>query len=131
MNNTNNNRPQDMKVYAIVSSEALKKMNGNRGKLGAMVGHAFVHALWDADARHSDRAQAYKNSGLAKKVVLLCNDEALMRQLAEDYRPICGTTVVEDAGLTVFDGKTFAAVGMGPLTADECDERLARLKVLI
>lgn len=121
----------EQRLYAIVHGPALKKMGGNRGKLGAMVGHAFVHAMWDADERHPARARAYKHSGLAKKIVLVCEDEALMRALAADYRPVTGTTVVEDAGRTVFTGLTFAAVGLGPLEGHECDERLAALPVLI
>ena len=120
-----------MRLYAIVYKPALVQMGGNRGKLGAMLGHAYLHAMWDADVRHPERALAYKTSGMAKKVVLVCEDEALMRALAEDYRPLCGTTVVEDAGLTVFKGKTFAAIGLGPLEADECDPRLKGLPVLI
>lgn len=120
-----------MKLYAIIYTPALKKMGGNRGKLAAMLGHAYLHAMWDADTRHPERAQAYKTSGIAKKVVLQCEDEALMRALAHDYQVICGTTVVEDAGLTVFDGKTFVAVGVGPLAAHECDDRLRGLKPLL
>ena len=125
-------KPYDpMKLYAIVYTPAIKKMGGNRGKFGAMLGHAYVHAMWDADARHPERALAYKTSGIAKKVVLACDDEVLMRQLAKDYQEVCGTTVVEDAGLTVFNGKTFGAVGIGPLAPDERDERLRGLKPLL
>lgn len=121
----------NLKLYAIVYLPALKQMGGNRGKFGAMLGHAYVHAMWDADARHPERAQAYKTSGMAKKVVLACDDEELMRALAADYQAVCGTTVVEDAGLTVFKGKTFVSVGIGPLSAHECDERLRGLKPLL
>lgn len=122
---------QELKLYAIVHGPALKKMGGNRGKLGAQLGHAFLHAVWDAEIRHPDRALAYKTCGRAKKVVLVCDDEALMRQLALDYTAICGTTVVEDAGFTVFAEPTFTCVGLGPLTASDCDPRLCALKVLI
>lgn len=127
-----NTIPDGLKLYAIVSAPALKKMGGNRGKLGAMLGHAYVHAFWDAEARHPERALKYKFSNHATKVLLICEDEDLMRQLAADYQAVCGTTVVEDAGLTVFNGeKTFAAVGIGPLAPEERDARLAGLKVLI
>lgn len=121
----------NLKLYAIVYAPALKQMGGNRGKFGAMLGHAYVHAMWDADVRHPARAHGYKTSGMAKKVVLACDDEELMRTLAADYQAVCGTTVVEDAGLTVFKGKTFVAVGIGPLAAHECDERLKGLKPLL
>jgi len=126
-----NTIPDGLKLYAIISGPALKKMGGNRGKLGAMLGHAYVHAFWDAEARHPERALKYKFSNHATKVLLICEDEDLMRQLAADYQDLCGTTVVEDAALTVFKEKTFAAVGIGPLAHEERDPRLAGLKVLI
>ena len=124
--------PSGLKMYAIVYRPALQKMGGNRGKLASQTGHAFVHAFWDAEEHHPDRAKAYKHSGLAKKITLVCDDEDLMRALAQDYRAVCGTTVVEDAGLTVFKGeKTFTGVGIGPLAPEERDERLASLSLLI
>jgi peptidyl-tRNA hydrolase len=124
--------PADLKMYAIVYQPALKKMGGNRGKLGAQQGHAYLHAFWDAEEHHPARAKAYKHSGAAKKITLVCEDEDLMRALAQDYRAVCGTTVVEDAGLTVFKGeKTFTMVGIGPLAPQERDERLASLPPLI
>lgn len=124
--------PTDLKMYTIVHGPALKKMGGNRGKLTSQGGHAFLHAFWDAQERHPERAHAYMHSGMAKKITLVCEDEALMRALAQDYKAICGTTVVEDAGLTVFHGeKTFTMIGIGPLAPDERDERLLALRPLI
>ena len=124
--------PGDLRLYEIVYRPALQKMGGNRGKLAAQVGHAFLHAFWDAEEHHPERALAYKHSGMARKISLVCDDEELMRALARDYRSICGTTVVEDAGLTVFKGeKTFTMVGIGPLAPEECDARLAALPLLI
>ena len=124
--------PSGLKMYAIVYRPALQKMGGNRGKLTAQGGHAFMHALWDAEEHHPERARAYKASGIAKKITLVCDDEELMRALAQDYRAVCGTTVVEDAGLTVFKGeKTFTMVGIGPLAPEERDERLKALPPLI
>lgn len=120
-----------MRMYAVVSKAALKAMGGNRGKLGAQLGHAFMHAGWDALDRHPARLEAYRHSGSARKVVLLCEDEDLMRALVEHYRPICGVTAVVDAGYTVFTEPTFSAIGIGPLAPNECDERLRSLPVLI
>ena len=56
-------------MYAITSREVLQKIGGNRGKLSAQAGHAFLHAFWDAEERFADVAKAYKESGSAKKVV--------------------------------------------------------------
>lgn len=38
-----------MKMYCIFARESIEKMGGNRGKLAAMAGHAFVGALLDAE----------------------------------------------------------------------------------
>ena len=121
-----------LRMVVIVYEPALKAMGGNRGKLSAQTGHGYLHAFWDAEERHVEKAKSYRNSGMAKKITLKCDNEELMRQLVEDYRPITGVTVVEDAGLTVFNGeKTFTCVGIGPLHIDEQDERIRNLKVLI
>lgn len=129
-----NRMEQDLncRMITIVYEPALKAMGGNRGKLSAQTGHAWLHAFWDAEEFHPERAKLYKYSGMAKKVTLKCDDETLMRELVKDYRALTGGTIVEDAGLTVFNGqKTFTCVGIGPLHLDEQDERLKGLKVLI
>ena len=35
-------------MYCIVSKEAVKACNGNRGKMLTQAGHAYVHANWNA-----------------------------------------------------------------------------------
>lgn len=37
------------RMYCIVARDSLKLMNGNRGKLAAQAGHAYLHAFWDAE----------------------------------------------------------------------------------
>lgn len=125
------NPDDELRMYAVVSASALKLMGGNRGKLGAQLGHAYLHAYWDAEDRHPDRAAAYRASGCAKKVVLLCNDDEQMKALVESYRSVCGITEVVDAGLTVFEQPTFTAVGLGPLKGCEREAVLAGLRVLM
>ena len=122
---------EEMRLYAVVSRAALKKMGGNRGKLGAQLGHSYLHAYWDAEERHPERAKVYRSQGRAKKVVLVCEDDEVLKALADRYRPLCGVTVVVDAGLTVFAEPTFTGVGIGPLRPDERDAELAGLPVLI
>lgn len=122
----------DLKMFAIVHEKAIKGMGGNRGKMTSQTGHAFLHAFWDAEKSNPELAEAYKNSGAAKKITLICDDEALMRQLVEDYRGKTGVTVVEDAGLTVFKGqRTFTCIGIGPLDANHQDERLNSMKIFL
>lgn len=126
---------QELKFYTVFSSDAIKKMNGNRGKLAAQSQHAILHAFWDAEERFEEKAKAYKNSlvngSRAKKIVLVCDDEQIMNDLLEIYRSISGVTKVVDAGFTVFNEPTFTCLGIGPLTSEDCEEILKSLKVLI
>ncbi len=124
-----------MKMYAIVSREALKAMNGNRGKLAAQAGHAFLHAYWDAEERGTSFARhplEYRRSGQAKKVTLVVDTTAELEALQQAYRPICGVSLVVDAGLTCFAGvATTTCLGIGPIRDEDVGEDLKCLKVLI
>ncbi len=122
---------EDLVLYAVVSLPALKRMNGNRGKLAAQAGHAFVHALWDAGERHPGLVEDYRASPHARKIVLACGDEVLMRSLVEHYRPLCGVTEVVDAGFTVFKEPTFTMIGIGPIAPSKREDVLKGLAVLI
>ena len=51
-----------LKMYCIFSKEAVKAMNGNRGKLASMAGHAYLHAWWAAFRLFPEAAIAYQNS---------------------------------------------------------------------
>lgn len=137
----------EYKMYCVYSMEAVKAMNGNRGKLGAMAGHAFLHAYWDAEERHLRRAGAdteysrsYKvgpaldyrwKSKAAKKVCLRVETTAELLELEKIYKDRCGVSLVTDSGLTVFDGPTTVCLGIGPLSDDMCEDTLKGLKVLI
>lgn len=122
---------EEQRMIAIVHNPAIKAINGIRGKICAQTGHAFLHSFWDAEERHPERANAYKHSGAARKITLICEDEKVMRELVELYRPITGVTVVEDMGLTVFHGKkTFTCVGIGPIKkSEQIDDILHNLKL--
>lgn len=132
-----------MKSYCIFSKEAIKLMNGNRGKLAAMAGHAYLHSWWDAYERCNDSKNRYhkeaiwpfkyKNSMLAKKVTLCVETTQELVELYEnlkDKHPCAGITLVKDAGLTVFDGPTIVCVGYGPIPSDLVVNEIASLSVL-
>jgi len=142
-----------MKMYCIVSREAIKAMNGNRGKLAAQAGHAYLHAYWDAEKRSGCRPEfdtpipqkemsednkflyavdAYKYGGNAKKVCLVVDTTDELRALESAYRPVCGVSLVTDAGLTCFDGvPTTTCLGIGPIRDEDVGEDLKCLKVFI
>lgn len=56
-------------MYCIVSRGALSAAGGNRGKMMAQVGHAFLHSYLDAAARFPAAADAYRLSDAPRKVV--------------------------------------------------------------
>lgn len=124
-----------MKMYCIVSREALKAMNGNRGKLAAQAGHAYLHAYWNAESEFghlNEVVRDYRASGKAKKVCLVVETTDELRELEARYRPVCGVSLVTDAGLTCFDGvPTTTCLGIGPIRDEDVGEDLKCLKVLI
>lgn len=109
-------------------------MGGNRGKLAAQAGHAYLHAFWDAEnyENYKSVAERYRDSMQAKKVCLVVDTDAELFEIYEDYMyQEIGATLVKDAGITVFEYPTLTCIGIGPLTEDQVSEKLKSLKVLI
>lgn len=139
-----------MRMYCVVARDSLKAMNGNRGKLAAQAGHAYLHAYWDAEERFPTPkyprvwmgkiieeiepapCEVYRVSGAAKKVCLAVDTVDDLKALYEAYRPVCGVSLVTDAGLTCFNGvPTTTCLGIGPIADDQIGDDLKCLKVLI
>ena len=136
-----------MKMYCIVSREAIKAMNGNRGKLAAQAGHAYLHAYWDGQTRSTESGGRwdapaelsgyssvlfeYRASGKATKVCLVVETTDELRELEARYRPVCGVSLVTDAGLTCFSEPTTTCLGIGPIRDEDIGEDLKCLKVFI
>lgn len=122
----------ELVMYCVFSRESLARMGGNRGKMAAQAGHAFLHAFWFAEAMFPETAHRYLDSGAAAKVTLICDTDAELDEIYAAHRPICGATYVVDAGRTIFNGvPTLTCVGIGPITREQRSEQLAALKVLI
>lgn len=119
-----------IKMYCVCSKEALIKMKGIRGKMIAQAGHAYLHAFWDAEARHPAQAQAYRDSDRAYKIALVVETQADLEALEAVYRPVCGVSLVTDAGFTVFDGPTVTFLGIGPIPESLIGDDLKALKTL-
>ncbi len=135
-------RSQELMMICIFSLESIKAMGGNRGKLAAQAGHAYLHAWWNADQRfrsyygglggdHIAAPELYKDSNAAVKVCLICETTENLLTLYENYKDICGATLVKDAGRTVFNEPTITCVGIGPIKRADRGEDLTKLKVLI
>ena len=115
--------------------ESIKKMNGNRGKLGTQAGHAYLHAFWDAsikfEPKKNNQAYNYMFSERAYKITLVVDTVAELIELQEKYKDICGTSLVTDAGLTVFNEPTTTCLGIGPISEENIGEDLKALKTLL
>lgn len=126
------------KMYCIFAMESIKKMNGNRGKLASMAGHAFLHSYWDAmktnKLRYNQKSEQginYKNSERAFKITLVVDTVAELEALQAQYKKLCGTSLVTDAGLTVFKEPITVCLGIGPISEQNIGDDLKTLKVLI
>lgn len=120
-----------MILYCIVSEEAVKAAAGNRGKMMAQGGHAYVDAMLDSMVRFPEAVKAYIESGVVKKVCLRAASPKELHALAQSYKKVCGVKLVKDAGLTVFKEPTVTCLGIGPIHPDQIKQDLKDLKVFI
>lgn len=119
-------------MYCVFSKEAIREMNGNRGKLAAMAGHAFLHSWWEAESLcppTKEIADRYRYFSLAKKIVLVCDETKHLYWLSTKYKGI--SSLVTDSAITVFENPTTCCIGIGPIARDMVCEDLKSLKVLI
>jgi peptidyl-tRNA hydrolase len=125
---------EDMiKMYCIFAKESVQKMNGIRGKMCTQAGHAYLHAYWDAIDRNSsydklNQAYVYKNSERAYKITLVVDTVDELNALQDKYKDICGTSLVTDAGYTVFNEPTTTCLGLGPIAEENIGDDIKSLK---
>lgn len=112
--------PDPLRLYCVMSMEAIKKMQGSRGKLGTQAGHAYLHAFWNAEDAFPEAAGAYKGSDAAYKITLRVETDDELVAIYDAHAGVCGRTKVEDAGHTIFNGvKTLTCIGLGPIRRSE------------
>lgn len=132
-------------MYCIFAAESVAKMQGNRGKLAAQAGHAYLHAYWDATGvssssyegqysytarqRKVKQAMAYRLGERAYKICLVVDTVEELRVLYNKYANICGVSLVTDAGLTVFNEPTTTCLGLGPISEENIGSDIKQLKV--
>jgi len=127
------------KMYCIFAKESIAKMNGNRGKLAAQAGHAYLHSYWnamsdmasDGDRPKFSQAMYYQNGNHAYKIALVVETVAELEELKKSYDGLCGVSLVKDAGFTVFNEPTVTCLGIGPIREDLIGEDLKILKTLV
>lgn len=118
---------EELKLYCIVSKEAVDACKGVRGKMASQAGHAFVGALVDALQRFNDKATAYIESAAVPKITLVTS-EAQLHELWRLYKDSHGVALIKDAGRTVFPRPMITALGIGPILESEREEILANLR---
>lgn len=118
------------KLYAIVSKEALKKMNGVRGKLCVQTGHAFLHSIWDAEESFPCDAYAYKTSRHAFKITLVVDTDAELEYFYEKFKDMYPCAKIVDKGFTVFKEPTLTCLGFGPVHENNVPDEIKSLKLL-
>jgi peptidyl-tRNA hydrolase len=120
-----------IKMYCIFARESVDKMNGIRGKMCTQAGHAYLHAYWDSlnpEKCFIDQVRAYMTSDRAYKITLIVDTVDELKAIQEKYKNICGTSLVTDAGLTVFSEPTTTCLGIGPISEDKIGDDLKALK---
>jgi peptidyl-tRNA hydrolase len=119
-----------LRIYCVMSKEALALMGGNRGKMTAQSGHAFLHAFWDAEIRFPASAQEYRHFQ-TRKITVTVETTAELLELYELYKDKCGVSLVKDAGFTVFKEPTVTCLGIGPIEPDAREDILKNLRPLL
>lgn len=117
------------KMYCVFNLEAIKKMNGIRGKMASQAGHAFVNAYWDAEQNFPEDAKKYKTSEHVVKITLYVDNEDELSKLLDAYSGVCGTSLIKDVGFTIFKEPTITCLGIGPIHEDKIGEDLKQLKL--
>ena len=131
-----------IKMYCIFAKESVAKMKGNRGKMSTQAGHAYLHAYWDSENKFTFRTNEtewsnsyrygpaidYRNSDHAYKITLIVDTVDELKALQEKYKSICGTSLVTDAGFTVFNEPTTTCLGLGPIREEDIGDDLKSLK---
>jgi len=149
-------------MYCIFAAESVKKMNGLRGKMTSQAGHAFLHSYWDAKKPYAGpwwdlnssiphtpqilscqreyamclvknaQAREYEASDKSYKISLVVDTVEDLVALQNKYKYICGTSLVTDAGLTVFNGEpTTTCLGIGPISEEHIWDDLSSLKLFV
>lgn len=118
------------RMYAVMSMQAMTLMNGVRGKMITQGGHAYLHAYWDAWDRFHDDAVAFRDQNHARKITVKVETTEELLPIMWRYRPVCGVSLVTDAGFTVFAEPTITCLGIGPIWDDEIGDDLKGLKLL-
>jgi peptidyl-tRNA hydrolase len=117
------------KMYVIFAKESIDKMKGNRGKMCAQAGHAYLHTFIHATTVTPKLATAYLENKHAYKIALVVDTVEQLQELQAAYKDVCATKLITDAGFTVFSEPTTTCLGLGPISEDLIGADLQSIKV--
>ena len=78
-----------------------------------------------------EQALSYASSERAYKITLIVDTVEELKALQEKYKDICGTSLVTDAGFTVFNEPTTTCLGLGPIAEENIGDDIKSLKVFL
>ena len=112
-------------MYFVVRRD----LNMPVGKVAVQVAHAAVRLYETIDHRELLEDWQDKGKGFEAKIVLGCTSLDELLAIAELAREnFWNVSLVEDAGLTVFEKPTITCIGLGPLTREQ-GKKLKHLKL--
>ena len=74
------------------------------------------------------QAISYETSERAYKITLVVDTVDELKALQDKYKDICGTSLVTDAGYTVFNEPTTTGLGLGPIAEENIGDDIKSLK---
>lgn len=98
-----------------------------KGKLAAQAAHASVEATLRSD---KDLVKEWRNEGMAKIVLKVDDDKALLRIIQQAKDEGLTTAIITDAGRTVVAPGTRTCAAIGPDFEEDIDRICSELKLL-
>jgi peptidyl-tRNA hydrolase len=116
----------ELKIWII----ARKDLTLSRGKFGAQTGHAAGTCMVLSDRRNNSNLNEYLSLGQPKITVGVDNEAELIKCVKLCHEEMLVAVLVQDAGRTELDGKTFTVAAVGPCLRSELPKAVKRLQTL-
>lgn len=119
-------RKNEMKIWII----ARKDVELSKGKFGAQTGHAAGTCMVLTERSNSGNTDLYLSLGQPKITVGVENEEELVKCFRLCREAMLVAVLVQDAGRTELDGKTYTVAAVGPCLRSELPGPVKRLRTL-
>lgn len=119
-------RNSELKIWII----ARKDLPLSQGKFGAQAGHAAGTCMVLSDRRNNSNLDQYLSLGQPKITVGVADEAELIKCVKLCHEAMLVSVLVQDAGRTELDGKTFTVAAVGPCLRSELPPAVKRLQML-